>query len=144
VRFLGRTPQNGEDVGWVNALASETEEQVLTQFLASAEFYSLAQKLVSSGTPDERFIQAMYQLVLNRLASSSEVSQWVNALPTLGRAGVAAAFVESAEFRTEMVSAFYNTVLQRDPDATGLSAWVSSGLEEKRGIQVAAPDLSIV
>jgi hypothetical protein len=128
-RFLGRTPQNGEDVGWVNALASETEEQVLTQFLASAEFYSLAQKLVSPGTPDERFIQAMYQLVLNRLASSSEVSQWVNALPTLGRGGVAAAFVESAEFRTEMVSAFYSTVLQRDPDPAGLSAWVSSGLD---------------
>jgi Domain of unknown function (DUF4214) len=128
-RFLGRNPQNGEDLGWVNALASETEEQVLTQFLASAEFYNLAQKLVSSGTPDERFIQAMYQLVLNRQASSTEVSQWENALPTLGRAGVAAAFVESAEFRTDMVTALYNTVLQRDPDAVGLSAWVFSGMD---------------
>ncbi len=73
-RFLGRNPQNGEEQGWGNALASETEEQVLAQFLASAEFYNLAQNLVSSGTPDERFIQAMYQLVLNRQASSTEVT----------------------------------------------------------------------
>jgi hypothetical protein len=85
--------------------------------------------VVSSGTPDERFIQAMYQLVLNRQASSTEVSQWEKALPTVGRAGVAMAFVESAEFRTDMVTALYNTVLQRDPDAAGLSAWVSSGMD---------------
>src|SRR5262249_24653004 len=128
-RFLGRNPQNGEGLGWVNALASETEEQVLTQFLASGEFYNLAQTLVSSGTPDERFIQAMYQLLLNRQASTTEVSQWENQLPTLGRAGVAAAFVESVEFRTDMVTALYNTVLQRNPDAAGLSAWVSSGMD---------------
>ena len=56
--FLGRAPRNGEENGFANLLATKTEEQVLSQILASNEFYARAQTLISSGTPDQRYVEA--------------------------------------------------------------------------------------
>jgi hypothetical protein len=128
-RFLGRQAQNGEETGWALALFNgESEERVLAAFLSSTEFYNRAQQMVMSGTADERYITAIYEFVLNRQPTSAELNGWVSALPTLGRAGVATAFVDSVEFRAEVVTAFYTNLLNRQADAAGLVAWASSGL----------------
>jgi hypothetical protein len=129
-RYLGRQAVHGEEQGWVNALVrGTTEEAVLTAILASPEFYARAQTLVTSGTADQRFIQAMYQTLLNRPALPAEVSGWVAVLPTIGRVGVAMGFVESNEFRAGTIAAFYATFLQRSADQAGLNGWVTSGLD---------------
>jgi hypothetical protein len=128
LHYLGRAAVNGEEQGWVGLmLHGESQEQVLAGILSSAEFYSRAQTLVTSGTPDERFVQALYQVLLNRAATAAEVSTWVSLLPTVGRFGVALGFLESNEFRTGMITAFYTNFLLRPPDPLGLAAWVGSG-----------------
>jgi hypothetical protein len=128
LHYLGRATVNGEEQGWVRLLMNgETEEQVIAGILSSSEFYARAQTLVSSGTPDQRFVQGLYLVVLNRSATSSEVSSWVSRLPTLGRFGVALGFLESAEFRDAVITAYYVELLQRPPDSQGLSAWQGSG-----------------
>jgi hypothetical protein len=130
LHFLGRAAGNGEEQGFVKLmLLGETEEQVLADILASPEFYARAQTLISSGTPDERWVQALYQVLLGRTASSTEVNGWITALATESRTTVALAFVESEEFRIDTITAFYITLLRRDPDDSGLMSWVLSGMD---------------
>jgi hypothetical protein len=128
VRYLGRAAVGGEEQPWVRLMLSgETEERITAAILASPEFYARAQTLSTTGSPDQRYVQALYQAILNRSATSAEVSGWVSQLPALGRFGVALGFLESNEFRTGAVTLFYTTLLQRSPDAAGLAGWVRAG-----------------
>ena len=45
------------------------------------------QTLIGAGTPDERFVQALYLLLLGRTGEASGVAGWVAGLPSLGRQG---------------------------------------------------------
>jgi hypothetical protein len=129
-QFLGRDAVNGEEQGWVNLLLrGEAEEQVLAGILSSGEFYARAQTLISSGTADQRWIAAMYQVLLGRMASSAEISDWTTILTSSDRQTVSLAFLESAEFRIDTITAFYANLLGRAPDAPGLNAWVMSGID---------------
>jgi hypothetical protein len=129
--FLGRSAVGGEELGFVNALLQgQSEEQVLGILLGSPEFYQHAQTLVSSGTTDQRFVEALYLLLLNRTASGAEVGAWTSALPGLGRNGAAVAFESSPEFRTDLVEADYNVFLHRPADPASLSGWVNSSLDD--------------
>src|SRR5439155_2623580 len=83
VSYLGRQAQGGEELGWVNLLQSgQSEEQTLSQILGDGrgEFSQRAQTLIGSGSQDERFVQALYQVLLGRTASSGEANLWVKAL----------------------------------------------------------------
>jgi hypothetical protein len=129
VNYLGRSANGGEELGWVNLLMKgETQEQVLSQILASPEFYARAQTLSSTGTADQRYVQALYELLLARQPGASEVVSWISALPQLGRQGVALDFLQSQEFRSDDFTGYYNALLQRPADTGGLNFWVSSGL----------------
>jgi hypothetical protein len=120
----GEQGESGEQ-GFVNLLhAGQTEEQALSFLLGSAEFFNRAQTLVASGTPQERFVQALYLLLLDRTAAPNEVAGWVNALPVLGRQGVAQGFLMSREFRTYQFEGFYNALLHR-PSAAGDQPFIS-------------------
>jgi hypothetical protein len=126
-RFLGREAVNGEEQFWVQKLMSgEAEEQVLAGILASREFFNRAQTVASTGDADDNFFQALYMLLLNRTGSASELAAWKNALNSMGRGGVAAAFVHSKEFRAETLGMFYSVLLSRDPDDSGMSFWLNS------------------
>jgi hypothetical protein len=51
---------------------------------------------------------------------------------------VALGFVESLEFRKDVVTAFYALLLHRNPEQDGLTSWVSSGrdlLHIREGIE---------
>jgi hypothetical protein len=120
VHYLGRRAQNGEETGWAQLLTSGApEEQVLIQFLSSPEFLQHAQTLGFSGTPDAQFVQAMYSLALNRTASASEVAFWQSVYASQGAAAVAAGFLYSTEFRTDMVYRYYDVLLGRVPTPCG-------------------------
>jgi streptogramin lyase len=133
-RYLGRTtpPSDSEIQGFVNALqAGESDEQVLALILSSNEFYNYANNsLVSTGTPDERFISALYLLLLNRTPSATELQSWVSQLPALGRQGIASTFLTSAEYRGDVIRGYYSMLLHRSaqPSAAEVDGWVSSGL----------------
>jgi hypothetical protein len=130
VAYLGRQAQNGEEQGWVNALQSgQSEEQVLAGIVGSAEFYNRAQTLVATGTADQRYVQALYLLLLDRTAGAAELAAWNGALPSLGTGGAALAFLGAAEFRTDQFEGYYNALLHRPADAAGLNGWVFSNLD---------------
>jgi hypothetical protein len=127
--FLGRQAAGGEEMGWVNQLlAGQTEEQVLSGILGSAEFYARSQTLVGSGSADERYVQALYQVLLGRRGEAAGVAAWAQALPSIGARGEALGFLSSTEYRTDLADAYYSALLHRPADA-GLSGWVSSGLD---------------
>ncbi len=128
--YLGRQAGNGEELGWVAALQQgQSEEQVLSQILGSAEFFNDAQSQISTGTPQERFVQALYQKVLNRTPQANEVASWISVLPQLGQDGVALGFMDSMEFRTDLFTSYYETLLHRTPSPTEVQSWVGSGLD---------------
>jgi hypothetical protein len=135
--FLGRAPGSGEEMTWVNMLASQTEEAVLSQILGNAglEFYHRAQTMVSSGTPDERYVKALYLLLLNRSAGASEVANWISRLSQVGLTGVALEIQQTAEYRADQVTLDYSLLLHRTPDSAALMAWVNSS-QDLRTIRV--------
>jgi hypothetical protein len=131
VTYLGRTANGGEEMGFVNELVQgQSQEQVLSNLLGDPghEFFNRAQALVSSGTPQERYVQALYMLLLHRTGSASEITGWVNNIPMVGLIGVALQIQQTGEYRTIVVSGYYNVLLHRPPDVYGdmggLNAWV--------------------
>src|SRR5262249_4036705 len=70
--YLGRAADGTEELGWVAQLAAgQSEEQVLSRILGSTEFSDRAQTLVSGATPDQRYVQALYSVLLDRTGSDS-------------------------------------------------------------------------
>jgi len=130
VSFLGRQATNAEELGWVNALlAGQSEETVLSGILASTEFYNRAQALSFTGSMDQRYIDALYILLLGRNPGDAETAGWVSVLPQLGGQGVALDFLDSTEFRTDAFEGYYEALLHRPADATGLNDWLASPLD---------------
>ncbi len=130
--YLGRAAMGGKETFWAQELAQgQPEEQVLSQLLGGTEFYTHAQSLVGSGTSDQRFVEALYQVFLNRTGSGSEAAGWVGTLPTIGRQGVIAGFLASQEYRADVVASYYANLLHRTPNASELNGWVTSGLDSR-------------
>jgi hypothetical protein len=128
--YLGRPADGTEKLGWVGLLqAGQSEEQVLSQILGSAEFYDRAQSMGLACTADQNYVQALYQVLLGRTAGDAEVAGWVNTLPQLGTHGVALAMLHSQEFRTDQFEGYYNALLHRPDDPAGLNNWVMSNLD---------------
>jgi hypothetical protein len=126
--YLGRAAGHGEELGWVNLLMQgQTEEQVVSQILASPEFFQHAQTLGFTGSADSQYVQALYEFLVHRPGSSSEVAAWVGSEPALGRTGVARGFLSAMEFRASQYEGYYNALLHRLDDAPGFNNWLSGG-----------------
>jgi hypothetical protein len=117
VNFLGRQAQGGEEQPFVAMLlAGQTEEQALSVLLGSEEFFGRSQVLTTSGTPQERYTQTLYQLLLNRPAGADEVAGWVAVLSAgLSRQQMALYFLQSQEFHTDQFQGYYMVLLHRLP-----------------------------
>jgi hypothetical protein len=132
LHFLGRAATAGEAGGWVGLLlGGQTEEQVLSAFLSTTEFYQRAGALVGSGTADERFVQGLYQLLLGRPAAEAELGGWLGALPTLGRGGVASALLGSTEYRGRQVGQHFQDLLGRPATPDEVASWANSPFDLK-------------
>jgi hypothetical protein len=127
--YLGRPAVNNEQMPWVNLLAQgESAEQVLGGILSSQEFQQHAAALFSTGTAQQKLVDALYALLLGRTAASAEVTTWLGVWQSAGLAAVIQGFLHSSEFRTDAVTGFYASLLHRPADQAGLQAWVSSNL----------------
>ena len=128
---LGRAAQNGEEQ-WLVAgfLAGATEEQMLATLLGTQEYLQHSGAIVGGTSSNNTFIQALYRQLLNRTASSGEVNYWGGTLPALGRSGVAAFFLGSADYRGIQVGSYYTSLLHRSTaPSTDVSFWTHSGLD---------------
>jgi hypothetical protein len=132
-QYLGRPADSAGEAGWVNFLrAGHTEEDVITALGSSGEFYSRASTLANFSSPDvsdANFVRALYVTCLGRAGTTSEISAWVNLVPTMGRAAVTSAIVHSAEFRGDQVTSFYSTLLHRVGSSSELAAFANSSID---------------
>lgn len=134
--FLSRQAQGGEELGWVNILeTTHNEELVISGILSSVEFFNNAQNMGFGGTPGQNYVQAVYHVLLNRTAGSTEVAGWLNLYPQLDSGGMsqkqqlALSIAKSPEYRTDVVAGYYTNLLHRPADAIGLNGWVLSNLD---------------
>jgi hypothetical protein len=149
VKLLGRPAVGGEEMAWVRWLEQgATEEQIIAGMVSGPEFASHANALVGGSNAGANFVQALYQVLLGRVATSSEVAGWGNALAVLGRSGVAGGLLSSPEFRDDLVGQLYGapaapaeSVVSQYPDllhrtsaptAAEVGGWVNSGLDIRR------------
>jgi hypothetical protein len=141
-RLLGRPADTGGQQGFVRFLQNGgTLEQVATYIVASGEY-------AATYGSSSAFVQSLYAKVLGRTASPAEVSGWLPAVASAGRAAVSAAFLQSAEFRTSAVEELYGfqlasaaaiasdlpNLLHRPaaPPPADVSGWVGLGLDVRR------------
>jgi hypothetical protein len=120
--YLQRVPDAGGAQHWVSLLqAGGTLEQVAAALSSSQEYFVL------HGGTNQGFITGLYANVLNRSASTGEIATWETALDSgASRASVAAAFLASQEYRTNLVQNDYATFLDRAADPGGLAFWVNA------------------
>jgi hypothetical protein len=125
---LGRRAGNGEELGLVSALqAGQSNEQVLAAIFASSESFDRAQSLVFTSTPEQRFVDALYMLLLDRAEAGTAYLS--GQLAMLGRRGVAQAFLASTELRTDQFEGYYEALRHWTGDANGLDYGAALNLD---------------
>lgn len=122
--ILNRDPDAGGKTAWVNALAGgATLESVKAGFFASPEY-------LSRFSGDRAFVVSLYATALGRTAADAEYQAWINLIPSIGRAGVAAGLLNSAEARAQIASRLYISLLKRAASPAEIDAWANSGQNE--------------
>jgi hypothetical protein len=142
ITLLGRHAMASDEMAWVPLLQNGfTEEQVIAGIVSSPEFAGHANALIGGPNQDSNYVQALFQLLLLRTGSTTDVNNFVAEIPHLGRAGVATLFLQSPEFRTDVVTQLfistpirtqlYVTLLDRAtaPSMADVAGWVNSGLD---------------
>jgi uncharacterized protein YkwD len=132
VAYLGRPAQGGEEQGWVTQLMQgATEEQVQSAILGSPEFYYRANVLENSSKAGNSYVAALYSILLHRGAAALEIDGWSASLTSANRSLVALGFLESNEYRSDVVMGFYSTFLHRNspPSAGEVANWAGSSLD---------------
>jgi hypothetical protein len=127
--YLNRAPDTQTLANLVNWLqAGATEEQGLATLLGSTEYITNSAKLFSSGTADQRFVTALFQQVLGRSPTATELSNYLAMHPTQNGVATAYTLLTGTAARTRFVTALYDTYLNHDPDAATLKAYVNGSL----------------
>jgi hypothetical protein len=107
VKLLARAADAGGRQNFISFLqGGGTLEHVTALMVTSPEFANLAGS-------DVGFVQALYLHLLGRIGSGAEVSEWVSKIPSIGRAGVVGAILNSGEFRGDAVQALYGSCSSR-------------------------------
>jgi hypothetical protein len=77
-----------------------------------------------SGTADQRFVGALYELLLSRAGDPAGLAAAAANLPPLGARGVARSFLTGQEFRTDQFEGYYDGLLNRPPTPrAGPTSW---------------------
>jgi hypothetical protein len=121
LRFLGRASDPGGRAGWTSFLQSgNTEEQLETAFLTSAEYISHV---------NTDYVQSLYLNILGRTGSSAELAAWYSNIQSLGLRGIANGFVTSPENRLNTLRGYFQTFLHRTPADSELTPIISLPLD---------------
>lgn len=121
VNTLGRAPDAGGLAYWESIIETHAMSvaQVAAQFYSSLEFYR------RDGSNPRTWVADLYDKLLERTASPSELDYWVAQVqaPGRGRAWVAYSFYQSEEPRSDRVANLYQALLHRAPDPGGQAYW---------------------
>ena len=126
---LGREPEPGGMDHWYRTIRAglATVDDVQRRFLSSGEF------LARAGGTNEGYVRRVYESVLGRTASSTEVTLWVGQIGVQGRERVTDAIWFSREAAGHRAGVYYETFLKRPPDSAGLSFWATVLLDRGEG-----------
>ncbi|WP_251150366.1 DUF4214 domain-containing protein [Cellulosimicrobium sp. Marseille-Q4280] len=119
VDVLGRQPDAAGLNSWTRGVMSGdiSVDAVALLFYRTPEFYQ------RSGGNDDAFVRRLYQVMLGRSASASEVANWRGRIASSGRAAVASGVWGSREAANNRAGGYYEVFLGRAPDFGGKSYW---------------------
>ncbi len=122
---LGREPDPGGRASWLTATyrGVTSADSIYQLFLTTHEFY------VNSGGTDEKWVNALYELVIGRSASPSEQAYWAGMRQQYGRSAVVNIIYNAWETRRERVDLAYLTYLRRPATETEKSSGASFALQ---------------
>lgn len=120
VDTLGRPGDGPGTAFWTEEIRSgrRTVAQVAASFYASPEYYGG----IGGGT-DRTWIADLYQKVLGRSASPSDLDYWAAETARRGRSNVALRMYQSLESRRTRVDALYQALLGRTAETSGRDYW---------------------
>jgi hypothetical protein len=124
-RYLNRDSDPGGRAACISFFQrGGTLEQLTVQFVLSQEYQQRYHD-------DSAYVQSLYTQLLGRTPAASEVNAALPALAAVGRAGLASIFLNSTEYRSQVVRQDYLRVLDRPtaPTAGEVAGWVNSGLD---------------
>jgi hypothetical protein len=127
--ILERAPDPGGLAYWTTMLAKGTSYQtVLMSFLDSDEFKA-------TYPPPNRYVEALYRLVLGRVPDPQGLSGWVTSLDVVTPWIVASGFLHSDEYAKRLAREQYQQFLRRQPSVAEVQPWVDAvkngvGLQE--------------
>jgi hypothetical protein len=108
--FLNRNPSSGEAGVWVNALNSgASRTSIIMGFLTSGEYYNLA------GGTNSGFVTKVYNDLLGRPASSSDISFWLSQ-PNM-RTLLPQFVLTAGEYYDDEVTSWFTAYLRRFPNS---------------------------
>ncbi|HJT31483.1 MAG TPA: Ig-like domain-containing protein [Pirellulales bacterium] len=70
------------------------------------------------------YVERLYHDVLGRTGADADIMYWINTFPQGGRAQLATIFLNSNEYRTDVLNSTYQQMLGRPIDAGGLAFWL--------------------
>jgi Bacterial Ig-like domain len=110
---------------WQNSLAhGGSFAGLVGNLLGTAEYYNAhTNPSDSTALKNQEWANAVYETLLNRAATSAEVSALVSKIASSGRAGAAGTVVNGNEFRDKIITQWFTLLLNRAPTASELSAY---------------------
>jgi hypothetical protein len=107
---------------------------LVTDYLAGASSsvdYRNIKSIVKNIDPDSSFVQSLYHTLLGRDGAAAEIASWNTVMhsgaPAFAtRQAVAASFLQSSEYCSDVVVGTYRRLLGRAADPAGLSSFVNA------------------
>jgi subtilisin family serine protease/subtilisin-like proprotein convertase family protein len=120
-QLLKRPADAGGLIFWLGEMqAGVPIETIMISIASSPEYIAL------HGGTTQGQIAGFYQDLLGRTASQSDILYWANRIGSgTSPASVAASFLASNEYRTDLVTGYYVNYLGHTPDSAGLNYWTS-------------------
>jgi hypothetical protein len=135
--FLHRTPSAAELSFWLPAFAANlSDEQIEAQIVASPEYFAL------SGGTNAGWITRIFNDVLGRTPSASEISTYSGFLGSSARATVGLSILKSSEAVNRRVQQYYSAFLRRNATTSEAGALVPAILGGVSDEQVIAQILA--
>src|SRR5262249_37157584 len=121
-RYLGRGPDSGGLASWLSQMQHGlTDEHLEAGLIGSVEY------IQNHGGAGAGWVRGLYQDLLGRTPSQSEVDGWVQVLASgVSTTDVAFGIAASREREGQRVTADYQRYLNRTPSAAEVTGWVNA------------------